>query len=164
MGADRRAAARCDCLRGAAPRQCAPLGAGIQRAAECPDGNGATTHAAVAEEGLMSVQQGLTALVAGAEEAPLPLARLGRGHGCALAGCRPHVCRPHACTPHACTPHACEPTAPRTIRILLGILSGSFAQLLAVLSRIRPAANRAMPHLILKPFIGSGAKIWPGRG
>jgi DNA-binding transcriptional regulator YhcF (GntR family) len=71
--------------------------------------------AVLAEEGLIILRQGRTAVVAGEEEANGNGGRVrrpGRGHDCMLAGCRPHVCRPMKA---------------KTIRNIHSILSGAFA-------------------------------------
>jgi hypothetical protein len=70
----------------------------------------------LAEEGLIVVRQGRTAVVAGTppDEGGAPGLRTwrpGRGHDCALAGCSRHVCRP---------------MKSGTIRQIHSILSGAF--------------------------------------
>jgi integrase len=71
--------------------------------------------AELADEGLIVVQHGRTAVVAGsvedADSPGRPLWRPGRGHDCALAGCQRH---------------ACKPMKPNTIRQIHSILSGAF--------------------------------------
>jgi DNA-binding transcriptional regulator YhcF (GntR family) len=70
----------------------------------------------LAEEGLIVVRQGRTAVVAGDPpdqgEPGRRLWRPGPGHDCQLSGCRPHVCRPMKAA---------------TIRQIHSILSGAFA-------------------------------------
>jgi integrase len=71
-------------------------------------------YAALAEEGLLLVRQGRTATVTGEAPEPEPGIRRwrpGRGHDCALAGCRRHVC---------------TPMKPSTIHQVHSILSGAF--------------------------------------
>lgn len=70
----------------------------------------------LADEGLIVVRQGRTAVVAGSppdegDGSVLRVWRPGRGHDCALAGCSRHVCRP---------------MKPGTIRQIHSILSGAF--------------------------------------
>ncbi len=70
---------------------------------------------ALADEGLVIIRQGRTALVAGepssSSEPGLRQWRPGRGHDCTLAGCQRHACRP---------------MKPATIRQIHSILSGAF--------------------------------------
>ncbi len=69
----------------------------------------------LAEEGLIILRQGRTAVVAGEADANGNVSRArrpGRDHDCKLAGCRPHVCKP---------------MKPKTIRNIHSILSGAFA-------------------------------------
>ena len=70
--------------------------------------------AVLADEGLLAVRQGRTALVtgdAGPDRRPGRAPR-DRDHDCRRAGCKPHVCRPMAA---------------KTIRNIHSILSGAFA-------------------------------------
>ena len=69
----------------------------------------------LADEGLIVLRQGRTAVVAGEADAAGARGRArrpGRDHDCRLAGCRPHVCRPMQA---------------KTIRNIHSILSGAFA-------------------------------------
>ena len=79
-------------------------------------GTGIIRHAlaALAEDGLIIVQHGRPAVVAGdPSTGPRPSRRRpGPGHDCHRAGCRPHVC---------------HPMKPSTIRGIHGILSGAFS-------------------------------------
>ncbi len=99
-----------------------------------------TTRQALAEladEGLIIVRHGRTAIVAGD---PAPCARRwrpGRGHDCSRAGCRPHVCRP---------------MEPNTIRGIHGILSGAFAAAVRWdWIRRNPAESARLPTASRKP-------------
>jgi integrase len=69
----------------------------------------------LADEGLIVVRQGRTAVVAGSPpdegEPGLRVWRLGRGHDCTMAGC---------------SRHACRPMRAGTIRQIHSILSGAF--------------------------------------
>jgi len=70
--------------------------------------------AVLAEEGLIVVRQGRTAMVAGdvsSERGPARPQR-GRDHDCRRAGCKPHVCKP---------------LKAKTIRNIHSILSGAFS-------------------------------------
>src|SRR5215510_675270 len=79
-------------------------------------GTGVIRHAmtALAADGLITARQGRATTVAGEPSGdPGPRrSRLGPGHDCRRAGCRPHVC---------------HPMRPSTIRGIHGILSGAFA-------------------------------------
>ena len=69
----------------------------------------------LADEGLIILRHGRTAVVAGEAEPNADNGRPrrpGRGHDCRLAGCRPHVCKPMKA---------------KTIRNIHSILSGAFA-------------------------------------
>ena len=69
----------------------------------------------LADEGLIVLRQGRTAVVAGEADVATARGRAqrpDRGHDCRLAGCRPHVCRPMQA---------------KTIRNIHSILSGAFA-------------------------------------
>jgi len=69
----------------------------------------------LADEGLVVLRQGRTAVVAGEVDVTANGARArrpGRDHDCRLAGCRPHVCRPMQA---------------KTVRNIHSILSGAFA-------------------------------------
>lgn len=70
--------------------------------------------AVLAQEGLVVVRQGRTAIVAGDAGLDRRSGRAprGRDHDCRRAGCRPHVCRP---------------LTAKTIRNIHSILSGAFA-------------------------------------
>ena len=70
--------------------------------------------AVLAEEGLVVLRQGRTAVVAGDVPVDGRAARAARGrdHDCKHAGCRPHVCRP---------------LTAKTIRNIHSILSGAFS-------------------------------------
>jgi integrase len=70
--------------------------------------------AVLAEEGLIVIRQGRTAVVAGdvsIERRPVRTPR-GRDHDCGSAGCKPHVCKP---------------LTAKTIRNIHSILSGAFS-------------------------------------
>jgi len=70
---------------------------------------------ALADEGLVILRQGRTAVVAGEAAVTgygVRTRRPGPGHDCRLAGCRPHMC---------------QPMQPKTIRNIHSILSGAFA-------------------------------------
>jgi len=79
-------------------------------------GTGVIRHAlvALAEDGLIIVQHGRPAVVAGdpSSDSRPSRRRLGPGHDCDRAGCRPHVC---------------HPMKPSTIRGIHSILSGAFS-------------------------------------
>jgi integrase len=79
-------------------------------------GTGVIRHAleALAADGLILLRPGQTAIVAGTTASMLPgvRKRLGPGHDCRRAGCRPHVCHPMKAS---------------TIRGIHSILSGAFA-------------------------------------
>ena len=68
----------------------------------------------LADEGLVLVRQGRTAIVAGQADSKGPPGRAPRprDHDCKRAGCKPHVCKPMAA---------------KTIRNMHSILSGAFA-------------------------------------
>ena len=70
--------------------------------------------AVLAEEGLIVVRQGRTAIVAGDVSSERRTARpqRGRDHDCRRAGCKPHVCKP---------------LTAKTIRNIHSILSGAFS-------------------------------------
>ena len=70
--------------------------------------------AVLADEGLVVLRQGRTAVVAGDAAADRRSGRAprGRDHDCKRAGCQPHVCRPMTA---------------KTIRNVHSILSGAFA-------------------------------------
>jgi integrase len=72
------------------------------------------TLAVLAEEGLVVLRQGRTAVVAGDVAVDRKAARAARGrdHDCKRAGCQPHVCRP---------------LTAKTIRNIHNILSGAFS-------------------------------------
>jgi integrase len=69
--------------------------------------------AVLADEGLVVLRQGRTAVVAGDAEPDLRLGRVSRSrdHDCRRAGCKPHTCRP---------------LTAKTIRNVHSILSGAF--------------------------------------
>jgi DNA-binding GntR family transcriptional regulator len=68
----------------------------------------------LAEEGLIVLRQGRTAVVAGDVAVDRETARVARdrGHDCKRAGCQPHVCKP---------------LTAKTIRNIHNILSGAFS-------------------------------------
>jgi integrase len=70
--------------------------------------------AVLADEGLVVIRQGRTAVVAGGAKPDLRLGRRPRSpdHDCRRAGCKPHTCRP---------------LTAKTIRNIHSILSGAFA-------------------------------------
>ena len=70
--------------------------------------------AVLAEEGLIVIRQGRTAVVAGDVSFERRLARTPRG-------------RDHDCRSTDCKPHVCKPLAAKTIRNIHSILSGAFS-------------------------------------
>jgi integrase len=102
-------------------------------------GTGITRRALaeLADQGLIIVRHGRTAVVAGPSAPRAGRWRLGPRHDCRRAGCRPHVCRP---------------MEPSTIRGIHGILSGAFAAAVRWEWASRnPAESAKLPAPFRKP-------------